>query len=113
MEIGQEFFLEYEEDWRSGRAELVAEPTTSDEAMVEAVKKAGYKGKVRTRRVVTPQKLSKESGRERDYDLVVIGTGGAGMSAWRMPALSLMKTVLSLWTTICRQATRTSMLPAT
>lgn len=69
------------QDWRSGRAELVAEPVASDESMVEAVKKAGYKGKVRTRRVITPQKRSKESGREEDYDLVVIGTGGAGMSA--------------------------------
>lgn len=67
--------------WASGRATLIAEPAVSDEAMTEAIKEAGYRASVLTRRDITAPAQPEGWGRKPDYDLVVIGTGGAGMAA--------------------------------
>ena len=67
--------------WKSGRARLVIETEVSSEALAGAVKSAGYRGKELSRRQITPQQPAEFWGREVDYDLVVIGTGGGGMAA--------------------------------
>ncbi|MFQ6057635.1 MAG: FAD-dependent oxidoreductase [Anaerolineae bacterium] len=75
--------------WASGQATLTAEPGVSDEAVTEAVKDAGYRARVLTRREITASAQPAGWGRKPDYDpstgsgyhLVVIGTGGAGMAA--------------------------------
>jgi len=67
--------------WASGRATVIAGPNVSDEAMTEAVKEAGYRAHVRPRREVTAPAQPEGWGPKPDYDLVVIGTGGAGMAA--------------------------------
>ncbi|MGH2521339.1 MAG: FAD-dependent oxidoreductase, partial [Anaerolineales bacterium] len=66
--------------WASSRATLIAEPGVSEDALVEAVKDAGYRASVLTRRAAVAPPPTDE-GRDADYDLVVIGTGGAGMAA--------------------------------
>jgi len=67
--------------WTSGRATVIAGPGVSDEAMTEAVKEAGYRARALTRRDITAPTQPEGWGRKPDYDLVVIGTGGAGMAA--------------------------------
>ena len=67
--------------WASGRATLVAKPGVSDEMLTEAVKDAGYRAKVLTRREATVPEPPESWSGQADYDLVVIGTGGAGMAA--------------------------------
>jgi mercuric reductase len=67
--------------WASGRATVIAEPDVTDEALAEAVKNAGYRAHVLTRHAVTAPPQPGGWGPEPDYDLVVIGTGGAGMAA--------------------------------
>jgi len=67
--------------WASSQAIIVSQPDISDEQLVEAVKNVGYQATVRFRRHVMPQQPPEGWGQEVDYDLVVIGTGGAGMAA--------------------------------
>ena len=67
--------------WASGRATVIAAPDVTDEALAEAVKDAGYRAHVLTRRTVTAPPQPEGWGPKPDYDLVVIGTGGAGMAA--------------------------------
>ncbi len=67
--------------WASGRAGLSAQPGVSDEQLVKTIKNAGYRATVLSRRGVTPQEPPEGWGQGVDYDLVVIGTGGAGMAA--------------------------------
>ena len=71
--------------WQSARAELVASADVSDEALIQAVEAAGYRGTSADRRPLTTTREVLESSPSpvggRDYDLVVIGTGGAGMAA--------------------------------
>ena len=67
--------------WASGRARLSAQPGVSDEELANAVKNAGYRASVLTRRAIPPQEPPEGWSRDVDYDLVVIGTGGAGMAA--------------------------------
>jgi len=67
--------------WASSRATILTQSGVSDGQLVKAVKKAGYQATVLSRRNVTPQQLPEGWGQEVDYDLVVIGTGGAGTAA--------------------------------
>lgn len=67
--------------WASGQATVVADPDVSDQALAEAVKEAGYRALVRTRHAITAPPQPEGWGPKPDYDLVVIGTGGAGMAA--------------------------------
>ena len=59
----------------------MAGPGVSDEAMTESVKEAGYRARMLTRRDITAPAQPEGWGGKPDYDLVVIGTGGAGMAA--------------------------------
>lgn len=67
--------------WASGRATLSAQPGVSDEQLANAIKNAGYRATVLSRRAITPPQPPEGWGQDADYDLVVIGTGGAGMAA--------------------------------
>jgi len=67
--------------WSSGRATVMAESGVSDEAMTEAIKETGYRARVLTHRDITAPAQPEGWGPRPDYDLVVIGTGGAGMAA--------------------------------
>ncbi len=67
--------------WASSRATVVAGPGVTDQALTEAVKGAGYRARVLTRRDVTAPAQPAGWGPKPEYDLVVIGTGGAGMAA--------------------------------
>jgi len=67
--------------WASGRATVMADSGVGDEDITAAIKNAGYRAKVLTRREATPPKPPEGWGRGADYNLVVIGTGGAGMAA--------------------------------
>ncbi len=67
--------------WASGRAVALSGAGITDEQLAEAVKNAGYRATVLSRRDVAPQPPPAGWKQDADYDLVVIGTGGAGMSA--------------------------------
>jgi mercuric reductase len=67
--------------WMSGRAKLVVEPKVDGNTLTAAVKEAGYRARELSRYRVTPDEPAQDWGRKADYDLVVIGTGGAGMAA--------------------------------
>jgi mercuric reductase len=67
--------------WQSGRATLAVEPAVNEAALVEAVAKAGYRAAVATRRQAAVPQQPAGNGHKRDYDLIVIGTGGGGMAA--------------------------------
>ena len=67
--------------WKSGRAKIITETDVNEEALANAVKKAGYQARVMTSRETTPPKPSQGWEREANYDLAVIGTGGGGMAA--------------------------------
>ena len=65
--------------WRSGRAEVVADPSITPDALTRAVGEAGYQARVREYQPIEVRPVNGEQA--RDYDLLVIGTGGAGMAA--------------------------------
>lgn len=67
--------------WASGKATVTATSEVGDADLTEAVKAAGYKGRVVARRSEGGSPPSVERARNADYDLIVIGTGGAGMAA--------------------------------
>jgi mercuric reductase len=67
--------------WASGRAVVLSGPGVTDEQLTEAVRNAGYRATVLSRRDTAPQPPPAGWQQDADYDLVVIGTGGAGMSA--------------------------------
>lgn len=67
--------------WTSGRATVTAAAEVEDEVLTQAVKAAGYRARVVARRSVTGPPPPSDWGRDADYDLIVIGTGGAGMAA--------------------------------
>ncbi|HEX9869173.1 MAG TPA: FAD-dependent oxidoreductase, partial [Candidatus Tectomicrobia bacterium] len=71
--------------WAAGHATLSVQPGVSEEALVNAVKQAGYRATVDAPRPegarIAPQPPHTQPGQASDYDLVVIGTGGAGMGA--------------------------------
>jgi mercuric reductase len=67
--------------WESGRAELTASATVSSEALVEAVKQAGYGAAVEARRSLAPGGDGRRVGGRGPYDLMIIGAGSAGFGA--------------------------------
>ena len=67
--------------WKSGRAKLIVATGVDSESLAETVKNAGYRGEELSRRQITPRQPAEDRGREVDFDLVVIGTGGGGMGA--------------------------------
>lgn len=67
--------------WESGRAELTASADVSPEALVEAVKRAGYGASVEARRRLRPSGAGRRAGSDGQYDLMIIGAGSAGFGA--------------------------------
>lgn len=68
--------------WQAGRAVLTAQPGIDETLLADAVKAAGYQATVRRSAAIrSPASLSSSSQPPKDYDLIVIGTGGAGMGA--------------------------------
>lgn len=67
--------------WESRHAEVKLDAATSSGALVEAVRAAGYGAKVFSRRSVEADREGDGSHRGDDCDLIVIGSGGAGMAA--------------------------------
>jgi mercuric reductase len=67
--------------WASGRAVALAGPGVTDEQLTEAVRNAGYRATVLSHRDTAPQPPPAGWQQDAEVDLVVIGTGGAGMSA--------------------------------
>lgn len=66
--------------WRSGQATVIAEPAVTDEALMSAVREAGYRALVRERRPLEGERRApKLEG--ADYDLMIIGGGSAGFAA--------------------------------
>ncbi|MGC9346560.1 MAG: FAD-dependent oxidoreductase, partial [Anaerolineae bacterium] len=73
-------------DWSSGEASLSAEPDVTEDELIHAVERAGYRASVRrpveTRSdVESAREAPVVDGQDAEYDLVVIGTGAAGMAA--------------------------------
>ncbi|GBC81575.1 Mercuric reductase [bacterium HR10] len=66
--------------WRSGHATVIAEPEVTDEALIRAVRDAGYRALVRERRPLEGERRAPkpEGG---DYDLMIIGGGSAAFAA--------------------------------
>ncbi|MDF1569907.1 MAG: mercury(II) reductase [Spirochaetaceae bacterium] len=60
--------------WESGLADVTLTGETSSDELLQAVRNAGYSARVHTRRETGGQG-------QADYDLIVIGTGSAGMAA--------------------------------
>ncbi|GBC76574.1 Mercuric reductase [bacterium HR08] len=66
--------------WRSGQATVIAEAGISDEALIRAVRDAGYRALVRERRPLEGERRAPKPERA-DYDLMIIGGGSAGFAA--------------------------------
>lgn len=67
--------------WSSGRASLTAKAEVKEEDLIQSVTNAGYHASVRSLADSTPGPRKGEWPQDAEYDLVVIGTGGAGMGA--------------------------------
>lgn len=69
--------------WASGRATVEVSGEVSDQELTDAVSQAGYQAAVQSReaKVTHPSKLSLQQEGSTDFDLLIIGTGGAGMAA--------------------------------
>ncbi len=65
--------------WREGRATITVAPGVTAAQLADAVGEAGYGAEEVSRRTATPERPT--NGRDVDYDLVVIGTGGGGIAA--------------------------------
>jgi mercuric reductase len=65
-------------NWTSKQAIVYASKNIKDQDLTRAVEKAGYQVNAQKRSITEIQTHSNES---YDYDLIVIGTGGAGMAA--------------------------------
>ena len=79
-------------DWAAGRASVSAQPGVTPVALMNAVKQAGYRATVRAEPEHAPQPPRSELREDADYDLIVIGSGGAGMGA-AIKAAELGRTV--------------------
>ncbi|NOZ55912.1 MAG: mercury(II) reductase [Calditrichaeota bacterium] len=66
------------QDWRMGRAEVVADLGVSEEDLVRAVREAGYSATVQPENETARPALAKDGA---DVDLLVIGAGSAGFAA--------------------------------
>lgn len=67
--------------WKESKALVTVEAEVQDKTLTKATKNAGYGSKVINRGVGSAANSDNGWGREVDYDLVVIGTGGGGMAA--------------------------------
>ncbi|MHA1136725.1 MAG: mercury(II) reductase [Candidatus Thorarchaeota archaeon] len=67
--------------WKSETARVIANPSVTEAELEDAVKNAGYKAKMETRILVAQKLVLPVTPKREGYDLVVIGTGGAGVSA--------------------------------
>ena len=69
--------------WAAGHATVTVQPGVKEETLTDAVKQAGYRATVKTPHPegarTAPQPSRAQPGHAFDYDLIVIGTGGAGM----------------------------------
>ncbi len=65
--------------WESKRARLIASGVVGEEALLRAVREAGYRAAVRERRVLDGEELPSEEG--ESVDLLVVGGGSAGFAA--------------------------------
>ncbi len=86
----------YIPNWASAHATVTAQPEVHKETLIDAIKQAGYRATVETPRAETTWSVTQTpraaSGHPSDYDLIVIGTGGAGMGA-AIKAAELGRTV--------------------
>lgn len=78
--------------WAAGRAVVSIQPGVRTEALVNAVKQAGYRAVTRTESESEFQPSPIGRGETAGYDLIVIGSGGAGMGA-AIKAAELGRTV--------------------
>jgi mercuric reductase len=67
--------------WATGRATLVAQAGVGDADLVHAVEEAGYRAAVQSRHEVATRRPPQGRREGADYDLIVLGTGGAGVAA--------------------------------
>lgn len=67
--------------WKAARATVVVDTGVAVGALVEAVEKVGYRARLLSGGGEGDQPAKQGWGRDVDYDLVVIGTGGGGMAA--------------------------------
>ncbi len=64
--------------WEAGRAEVVATPEVTNEALTRAIEEAGYRGAVEHREPLTRTPANGNGG---TYDVVIVGGGSAGFAA--------------------------------
>ncbi len=75
--------------WQSGQAEVVAEAGVDEQALLDAVARAGYRAEVLRREphpedggsTAPVQQQTPSSRASRDFDLIVVGGGSAGFAA--------------------------------
>ncbi len=65
--------------WESKQARVITSGLVGEEALVRAVREAGYRAVVRERRVLDGEELPSEEG--ESVDLLVVGGGSAGFAA--------------------------------
>jgi len=71
--------------WRSDQAIVIANESVTDEALAQAVEKAGYGASVKTRNAIKEKgekpKASSNGSGGNDFDLLIIGAGSAGFAS--------------------------------
>lgn len=67
--------------WSSGLASLTVKAEVTEEDLIQSVTKAGYHASVKSLADSRPGRRNGGGHQDAEYDLVVIGTGGAGMGA--------------------------------
>jgi len=69
--------------WASGKAIIAVAGEVPDQQIADAVSRAGYQAKVKSRTAIdtTVPQFFIPKDEKKDFDLLVIGTGGAGMAA--------------------------------
>lgn len=69
--------------WESGHAAITAAPDVDAAALVEVIEQAGYRATVKTptSQQGTPAPRAPNGRGGKDFDLIVVGTGGGGMAA--------------------------------
>jgi mercuric reductase len=68
-------------DWRSESARVIADSSVSDKDLVAAVRSVGYTVEGKRRSEIVQELMPPVIPKTNGYDIVVIGTGGAGMAA--------------------------------
>jgi mercuric reductase len=67
--------------WESESVRIIARPTVLDKELTDAVKKAGYSAESDSRSEIRQDLILPVTPKTTGYDIVVIGTGGAGVAA--------------------------------